>query len=59
MNNVFHDYANKSYLTSRNARSAEESKVEKVGAVIGLVFMTIFVAGVMLAPTISTSLLSN
>jgi hypothetical protein len=58
MNNVFRDYADKSYLTSRNARSAEESKVEKVGAVFGLVFVAVVVAGVMVAPTIAQALRS-
>lgn len=45
-----HDYADKSWLQNRNARSATESTVEKVAAVLGLVFVVGFVIGLMLLP---------
>lgn len=41
------DFADKSYLTARTTRTAEESTFEKVAAVAGLVFMIVAVGGLL------------
>ena len=50
--NAFRDYADKSYLTSRNVRAADESRLEITFAVIGIVSMIVLVCGMLALPAI-------
>jgi hypothetical protein len=46
------DYADKSWLRTRDVRTTDESTIEKVAAVIGLVFMLVLVFGIMVVHVI-------